>query len=361
MQPAAGRPGFPGYTFGSADDEDEKAAIEQPLEDLPNTDAAGKAKFDVTVSKLPESTRPLEAQLTLHMAEPGGRAVERRLALPVTPDAPMIGVKPLFSGSTLGEAATAGFDVVLVAPDGKAVAANGLRYELLKVETRYQWYRQDGIWNYEPIKRTRRIANGTVDVAADKPGRISLPVTWGRYRLEVSSPPAQPRRPHSASIPASMPNSTADTPDLLETALDKGEYSPGDTMVLAVTARTAGKVMLNVVADRVVATVSQDVQPGTNRISVPVGQDWGNGGYAVATLLRPLDAAAQRMPGRAIGVQWFAIDRKAKTLAVEPHCSRARASQHDDARSGADRRPRRPGGAPRRRRRRRRHPQPDEL
>ena len=58
------------------------------------------------------------------------------------------------------------------------------------------------------------------------------------------------------------------------------------------------------------------MQPGTNRISLPVGQDWGNGGYAVATLLRPLDAAAQRMPGRAIGVQWFAIDRKAKTLAV---------------------------------------------
>ncbi len=31
---------------------------------------------------------------------------------------------------------------------------------------------------------------------------------------------------------------------------------------------------------------------------------------------RPLDEGAQRMPGRAIGVQWFAIDRKAKTLAV---------------------------------------------
>jgi alpha-2-macroglobulin len=58
------------------------------------------------------------------------------------------------------------------------------------------------------------------------------------------------------------------------------------------------------------------VQPGTSQIRVPVGRDWGNGGYAVATLLRPLDVAAQRMPGRAIGVQWFSVDRKAKTLAV---------------------------------------------
>jgi uncharacterized protein YfaS (alpha-2-macroglobulin family) len=316
VQPAAGRPGFAGYTFGSADNEDEKAAIEQPLEDLPNTDAAGKAKFDVTVGKLPETTRPLEAQLTLHMAEPGGRAIERRLTLPVTPEAEMIGVKPLFAAASLGEAANAAFDVVLVAPDGRALARNGLRYELLKIETRYQWYRQDGAWNYEPIKRTRRIANGAVDVSPDKPGRISLPVTWGRYRLEVSSPSGSAATTAYGFDSGFYADSAADTPDLLETALDKAEYSPGDTMVLAVTARTAGKVMLNIVADRVVATMSQDVQPGTNRISVPVGQDWGNGGYAVATLLRPLDAAAQRMPGRAIGVQWFAIDRKAKTLAV---------------------------------------------
>jgi alpha-2-macroglobulin len=75
-------------------------------------------------------------------------------------------------------------------------------------------------------------------------------------------------------------------------------------------------VRLNVVTDRVVATVSQNVQRGLNQIRVPVGRDWGNGGYVVATLLRPLDQAAMRMPGRAIGVQWFSVDRKAKTLAV---------------------------------------------
>jgi len=37
----------------------------------------------------------------------------------------------------------------------------------------------------------------------------------------------------------------------------------------------------------------------------------------VATLRRPLDARAERMPGRAIGVQWFSINRKARTLALD--------------------------------------------
>ena len=59
--------------------------------------------------------------------------------------------------------------MIVVAPDGKP-RASGLRYELLKVETRYQWYRRDGSWDYEPVKSTRRVADGTIDVAADKPG-----------------------------------------------------------------------------------------------------------------------------------------------------------------------------------------------
>ena len=37
----------------------------------------------------------------------------------------------------------------------------------------------------------------------------------------------------------------------------------------------------------------------------------------VATLRRPLDAAALRMPGRAIGLKWFGIDKKTRTLEVK--------------------------------------------
>ena len=180
------RAGFSGYAFGLADDE--VTAVRQDLEDLPTTDAAGKATFPVKLDKVPTTSRPLEAQITVSMAESGGRAVERKLTLPVTPEAPMIGVKPAFSGRSLADGANADFDVVMVAPDGKLMASNGLRYELLRVETSYQWYRQNGQWEFEPIKRTQRVADGTINAAADKPTRLSLPVKWGRYRLEVSNP-----------------------------------------------------------------------------------------------------------------------------------------------------------------------------
>jgi alpha-2-macroglobulin len=314
VAPAAQRAGFAGYQFGLSDEEVETRR--QPLENLPETDANGKARFVVTLDKPPATTRPLEAKVIVRMAEPGGRAVERKLAVPVTPAAPMIGVKPLFSGRSLGEGENASFDVIVAAPDGASLARPGLRYELLKVETRYQWYRRDGVWDFEPVKSTRRVADGQIDAAADRPARISVPVQWGRYRLEVSTSERNGPVTSIAFDAGWYAEASADTPDLLEIALDKPEYVPGESMTVAVTARTAGKVTLNVIGDRLNHTVTQDVAAGTARLRVPVGNDWGSGAYLVATLRRPLDTQAERMPGRAIGVQWFSINRKARTLAL---------------------------------------------
>jgi alpha-2-macroglobulin len=317
IHPTDQRAGFAGYQFGRADEEASEASSQQTLDDLPQTTDKGAASFKVSLDKLPDSTRPLEAEITVRMAESGGRAVERKLTLPVVASGPMIGVKPLFNGRALAEGGTAAFDVVMTTPDGKTVAREGLHYELLKVETRYQWYRQNNTWDYEPVKSTTRITDGTVDISADKPGRIALPVSWGRYRLEVSTGDSNGPVTSVSFDAGWYAEASADTPDMLEIALDKPDYHPGDMMSVAVTARTAGKVTLNVIGDRLLNTVSADVEPGLNRLRISIGRDWGNGGYVLATLRRPLDAAAQRMPGRAIGVQWFSIDRQEHTLAVD--------------------------------------------
>ena len=251
------------------------------------------------------------------MAEPGGRAVERKISLPVTAAGNMIGVKPLFSGRSLGDGASATFDVIMVAPDGLAVTQRGLKYELLRIDTHYQFYKRDGRWNYEPVKTTKRIADGKIDTTLDQPGHISLPVTFGRYRLEVSSGDANGPVTSVNFDAGFYVELNADTPDLLEVALDKPEYTAGDTMTVAVTARSAGRLTLNVIGDRLLATKTVDVQPGEAQVKLPVGRDWGSGAYIIATLRRPLDAQQQRMPGRAIGVQWFSVDRAAKTLAID--------------------------------------------
>ena len=312
---ADARPGFPGYQFGVADEQ--TASNERtPIEDLPETDDKGAATFPVSLPKPPASTQPQEAQFFIRMAESGGRAVERKLTLPVAPVASQIGVKPAFSGGSLGEGEKAEFDVVFVAPDGKPLARSGLRYELMKIESRYQWYRQNSYWDYEPVKTTSRVADGDVNIAADKPTHISLNPQAGRYRLDVKSSDADGPITSVQFDVGWYSDGSADTPDLLETSIDKPQYASGDTMTVTVNARTAGKLTVNVLGDRLLTTQNVDVKEGTNQVKLTVGRDWGTGAYVVATLRRPLDTSAQRMPGRAIGLKWFGIDKATRTLSV---------------------------------------------
>jgi alpha-2-macroglobulin len=308
------RPGYSGYAFGLADDD--VTAVRQELKELPKTDAAGKASFPIKLIKMPDTSRPLQARITISMAESGGRAVERNLILPIKPETAMIGVKPTFSGRALADGANADFDVVMVAPDGSKLAQKGLHYQLLKVETNYQWYQQNGQWRFEPVKRTERVADGTLDVNADKPARLSLPVQWGRYRLEVSASGANGVMTSLAFDAGFYAEATADTPDLLELALDKKDYKPGDTIDATVTARSAGRLALDIFTDRLVESKSLDVKAGTVHAQLNVGKNWGTGAYIVATLRRPLDEPARRMPGRAIGLKWFSIDHAAHELPV---------------------------------------------
>ena len=315
VAPASSRPGFAGYQFGVADEET-TSNERTPIENLPVADANGVATFPVSLAKPPSSTRPQEAQFFVRMAEAGGRAVERKLVLPVAPSAAMIGVKPLFGDKNVAEGDKADFDVVFVAPDGKPLARNGLRYELLKLESTYQWYRQSSSWEYEPVKSTKRVADGDLAIAADKPSRVTLAPQPGRYRLDVKSAESDGPLTSVQFDVGWYSDGSADTPDLLETSIDKPEYQSGDTMVVSVNARSAGKLTINVLGDRLLTTQSTDIKEGTAQVRIPVGKDWGTGAYVVATLRRPLDAAALRMPGRAIGLKWFGIDKKARSLTV---------------------------------------------
>ena len=313
--PAGGRPDFPGYEFG-VDDTDTSSNERTPIENLPESDDKGNATFPVSLAKAPTSTRPQQATFFIRMTEAGGRAVERKIALPIAPATNLIGVKPAFGGRNVAAGDKAEFDVVFASPEGKTLARDGLRYELLKIESRYQWYRQNSSWDYEPVKTTKRVADGEVTIAADKPAHLSFSPQEGRYRLDVKSADLNGPITSVQFDVGWYSDGSSDTPDLLETSIDKPQYQSGDTMLVSVNARTAGKLTINVLGDRLLTTQSIDVKEGTSQLKIPVGKDWGTGAYVMATLRRPLDAAAQRMPGRAIGLKWFGIDKQARTLQV---------------------------------------------
>ena len=64
-----------------------------------------------------------------------------------------VGIKPLFTGGQVAEGDMARFDAIMLGADGKAIEAKALKWEVLRLDQRWQWYSRDGNWNYESATR----------------------------------------------------------------------------------------------------------------------------------------------------------------------------------------------------------------
>ena len=311
---AEGLAAYPGYRFGVSDEE--VTPIRETLSDLPQTDADGIATLLLDLPALPQATRPLAADIMVRLAEPGGRAVERKLTLPIAASGPMIGVAPQFE-DRVEEGDTARFRVIYVDGDGRRRAASGLKWTLYRLETRYQWYAQYGRWDYETLTFTTRIADGLVDVAADTPAEIAAAVGWGRYRLEISAPGRDGPMTSITFSAGWYAAASADTPDVLDVALDRESYRVGETATVKIAPRFAGTAVVAVIGETMRRLKVVEVPAEGTEVELAIAEDWAPGAYVTVMLYRPLDVDAGRMPGRAVGLTWLTVDRSPRLLALD--------------------------------------------
>jgi uncharacterized protein YfaS (alpha-2-macroglobulin family) len=108
---------------------------------------------------------------------------------------------------------------------GRLAAAQGVTWTLVSENWDYDWYQQDGRWQYRRTSRDAVVARGGLNVAAEAPARFSRRLAWGDYRLELSHPAtgalsvirfapagARPRRTARRRIPCGWRSRATTTP-----------------------------------------------------------------------------------------------------------------------------------------------------
>ena len=309
-----GPAGFEAYQFGLEDEQ--FAPQRKAMEGLPNTDNNGHAEIKAELPAISQTTKPLKAGVIVRLRESSGRVLTESTSFDVRPAKPFIGIKPQFSGGHAGDGSLASFEVVVLGRDGKSAAMQGLKWELSRIETRFQWYSRNGRWDFEKINYVRKAANGTVNVEPGKPARIDAPVQYGRFRLEVTAPGDQALPASTAFYAGWYVSEGNETPDVLDLALDKPSYKPDDTVNVQLSPRMAGEATVAIVSDKLLTQQTVSVPANGTSVSFTVDEAWGPGAYVVAELYRPMDVAAKRMPSRAIGAKWVAFDARPRTLDV---------------------------------------------
>ena len=125
-----------------------------------------------------------------------------------------------------------------------------------------------------------------------------MPVEWGTYRLEVTSADANGPASSVTFNAGWYGGQSADSPEVLEVSLDKASYKPGETAKLNIVPNGAGKAMIAILREGLISTREVDVPEGGTSVDLPVDAALAPGAYVTATLYRPMDVAAKRMPWR---------------------------------------------------------------
>lgn len=303
---------YPGYSFGRYDADIQPQTVYLPG-DL-RTGADGTATANITFPELEPNFRPMQALITVRVSEGSGRPVERQLTRAIAPAGPVIGIRPNFDG-TLSENSEASFTLIALDAMQQKMPMT-VTWTINRVEQRYQWYQYSGNWEWEPVTRRTRVAEGTATLGDDTV-TVAAPVDWGMYEIKVERTDGDYVAASSSFYAGWYGGADASaTPDVLDLSLNADRYVPGDTAQLRLVPRYAGKALITVVSNRLIDMKAVEVVEGENLFDIPVTDDWGAGAYVTATVIRPMQAEAGRNPARSLGLRYAAIDPGAHKLAV---------------------------------------------
>ncbi|HEY0287796.1 MAG TPA: alpha-2-macroglobulin [Pseudomonas sp.] len=311
-------PGLPGYQFGSVTEQE----LSQDLDiDDSTLDANGELALNID-SQWAKARSPLQLILQASLQESGGRPITRRLIQPVWPAEQMPGLRGLFDGDATDGDGPVEFELLMADKDGHKLAADNLKVRLIRERRDYYWsYSDSDGWSNHYNEKFLNLSEETVSVKKDATAKVSFPVEWGPYRVEVEDP--------STGLISSVrfwagyrwqdnAEGGAVRPDQVKLALDKPAYADGDTAKVTVTPPSAGKGYLLVESSEGPLWWQEiDVPAEGKSFDIPLSKEWARHDlYVSALVIRPGERKANVTPKRAVGVLHLPLDRSQRKLAL---------------------------------------------
>lgn len=309
---------LPGFEFGDIAAEN----LSRTLDEVQLTlDDKGRGEVS-TESQWKETHSPLQVIFQGSLLESGGRPVTRRAEQAIWPADALPGIRPQFASKSVydyrtdstvkqpivDEGSNAAFDIVYSDAQGVKKAVSGLQVRLIRERRDYYWnWSEDEGWQSQFDQKDLIENEQTLDLQADETGKVSFPVEWGAYRLEVKAPNeavSSVRFWAGYSWQDNSDGSGTVRPDRVTLKLDKASYRPGDTIKLHIAAPTAGKGYAMVESSEEPLWWQEiDVPAQGLDLTIPVDKTWNRHDLYLSTLVvRPGDKSRSATPKRAVGV-----------------------------------------------------------
>jgi uncharacterized protein YfaS (alpha-2-macroglobulin family) len=308
---------LPGFVFGDADEDTVRSRAELAEARL---DDKGKTSMAVDLQPVAKRRSPFTVRATLSLLESGGRPVVRSIERVYWPAPVLVGLRPLFVGTYAREGAPADFEVVRADTAAALKAGTALPVRLFRENRNYYWRFDDQRgWHSGFSETDELVATTQVSIPAGGRGKLSLPVKYGRYRIEVLDPETglTTRFRFYAGWSAKDDETQGVRPDRVALKLDKPAYADGEKARLTITPPHAGEALVTVEGDKALWVRRLPVAAGGTEIDIPLDKDWKRHDlYVSVTVLRPGNAGEKVTPARSIGLVHLPLERGNRKLGV---------------------------------------------
>ncbi|NGT17899.1 alpha-2-macroglobulin family protein [Achromobacter insolitus] len=302
---------WPGFIFGDVADD-----ARRHFEELPETALDDKGRGELEVDPRTSGTRsPMKVRVSASLLESGGRPVVRSIERSVWPADRLIAVRPQFDGDVAREGAPAGFEVLRVDAQGKIAPLAQAQMRLYREERQYYWRFDDQRgWN-SGYTETEELVDSR-EIALNDRAQLTVPVKWGRYRLEIADPETGQtmRYRFYAGWNAQDADAMGNRPDRVQMKLEGVPAKPGDTVKLTLTPPHDGQALITVEGDRMLWSTWVAVKATGTQVEIPVDKSWKRHDlYIAAAVFRPGSEGDRVTPARALGLTFLPIasaDRK---------------------------------------------------
>ena len=306
-------PAYKDYRFGN-----DVTPFAEKYIDLPaaTTDGQGAALYPLAAAQAGDPDGPVTALLTSLVYDPGGRPVGESATL-------RIRTRPLYLGARIEASDNAPngnpqemISLIGVDPNGKPMDVHGVRIKLVSENVKYDWYQENGKWNWRRTTKDVVVQDRMVDLNARTGFNFLKALEWGDYRLEIEHPQTHAKTVTRFSAGWGGSDSDAETPDFVRLSTGNRAYAQGDTVALTIKAPYAGEAQIAVATDHIVElkTVSIGDQGATVRLNTDGA--WGGGAYIMVSVIQPRDPATASKPHRALGLIYVPLDPKSRKLNV---------------------------------------------
>jgi uncharacterized protein YfaS (alpha-2-macroglobulin family) len=306
-------PAFQDYTFG-----DSEHPFDEKYVDLPaaTTDAQGNALVPFDASQAGDTTQPLSVLLTASVFEPGGRPVKESQTLHIKGAPLYLGIKTESKDTnSWKDTPQVLFSVLGLTPQGQKTAVKGVTIKLIAEKWNYDWYIQDGKWNWRSTHQDVLVSKQVVDLNPNTGFNFQRGLDWGDYRIEVEAPGKARTVARFASGWGSSQEG-ADAPDFVRLTTGSVHYNQGDTVDLTLKAPYKGEAQIAVATDHVIDLKTVSIGDGGTTVRLKTNAAWGGGAYVMVSVIQPRDPVNSSKPRRAIGLVYVPLDPKSRKLEI---------------------------------------------